>query len=399
MPDRKHREIQSPSKTFGGNQHMVKDTSMGARSNNRRKKFPEGCAGKGNSVVVGCKAGFSSRLFSSVCSTSPKPAKGGHMRYAFGNLSCTSAPDVHLPTSATSVVRASANWDTKASSRKSRKPKRSSDPIAVSFKGSEGNPERGSQVRTHPIFQKASSRKQIAPVVDDMGCSGGLPLATERILDCKVPKGYDRTSKKRQRRPFLNEETGIMDLQIASDSTERPSSIQPGESSENASDIAAHFTSRRTGHPHEIESVARNRRPEVSRRPSASAGEQLFMLEASFVVGGMDTYDQHSEWRLDVDSMTYEDLLELGDRIGYVNTGLTEETIKCCLRKTSAPLFQNETCFQMELERKCSICQDEYEANDELGKLYCGHSYHAECIKQWLLQKNLCPICKASASS
>lgn len=27
-------------------------------------------------------------------------------------------------------------------------------------------------------------------------------------------------------------------------------------------------------------------------------------------------------------------------------------------------------------------------ADDEIGRLDCGHYHHIECIKQWLLQKN-----------
>jgi len=41
--------------------------------------------------------------------------------------------------------------------------------------------------------------------------------------------------------------------------------------------------------------------------------------------------------------------------------------------------------------------QEEFEAGDELGKLNCGHGYHMECIKQWLGQKNSCPVCKSEA--
>lgn len=40
--------------------------------------------------------------------------------------------------------------------------------------------------------------------------------------------------------------------------------------------------------------------------------------------------------------------------------------------------------------------QEEYVNGDDLGKLKCGHDFHTECIKQWLKQKNLCPICKAT---
>jgi hypothetical protein len=43
--------------------------------------------------------------------------------------------------------------------------------------------------------------------------------------------------------------------------------------------------------------------------------------------------------------------------------------------------------------------QEEYVEGDELGKIDCGHGYHVSCIQQWLVQKNQCPICKATALS
>ena len=45
------------------------------------------------------------------------------------------------------------------------------------------------------------------------------------------------------------------------------------------------------------------------------------------------------------------------------------------------------------------ITQEEYEEEEEVGKLECGHAYHLHCIKQWLAQKNACPVCKAEASA
>lgn len=42
--------------------------------------------------------------------------------------------------------------------------------------------------------------------------------------------------------------------------------------------------------------------------------------------------------------------------------------------------------------------QEEYMVGDEMGMLGCEHRYHVECIRQWLRQKNWCPICKASAA-
>ncbi|CAL9084640.1 unnamed protein product [Musa textilis] len=124
--------------------------------------------------------------------------------------------------------------------------------------------------------------------------------------------------------------------------------------------------------------------------------EEIMMFQTRVLLrGGMEVYDQFRDWRLDVDNMSYEELLELGDRIGYVNAGLREEEIARSLRKTKHSVFDaSANHFSPEVEWKCSICQEEYDRNDETGRLQCGHSYHMHCIKQWLLLKNACPVCK-----
>ncbi|KAL9297877.1 hypothetical protein ACSQ67_023773 [Phaseolus vulgaris] len=39
--------------------------------------------------------------------------------------------------------------------------------------------------------------------------------------------------------------------------------------------------------------------------------------------------------------------------------------------------------------------QDEYRNKQEIGILQCGHGYHADCIRTWLHEKNVCPLCKS----
>ncbi|KAH7307252.1 hypothetical protein KP509_22G051600 [Ceratopteris richardii] len=128
--------------------------------------------------------------------------------------------------------------------------------------------------------------------------------------------------------------------------------------------------------------------------------EQILMLEATILLGGIGLHDRYRDMRIDIDSMSYEELLALEERIGNVNTGLSEESIKKCLRSEAytSPDITNGYVPQ-EIEIKCSICQEEFDAAAELGVLECGHSYHIACIKQWLIQKNQCPICKAPALS
>ncbi|XP_028805378.1 NEP1-interacting protein-like 2 isoform X2 [Neltuma alba] len=120
---------------------------------------------------------------------------------------------------------------------------------------------------------------------------------------------------------------------------------------------------------------------------------EIMMLQGGLLMGGMlDSHDQFRDWRLDVDNMSYEQLLELEEKIGFVNTGLKEDEIGCHIRKIQYPFLSE--ALKHHINKKCSICQEEYEGDDEVGKLKCEHSYHFECIRQWLAQKNFCPVCK-----
>ncbi|XP_072952874.1 probable E3 ubiquitin-protein ligase HIP1 isoform X1 [Typha angustifolia] len=122
--------------------------------------------------------------------------------------------------------------------------------------------------------------------------------------------------------------------------------------------------------------------------------EDGFAVDQSTFHGGADLHDRHRDMRLDVDDMSYEELLALEERIGYVSTGLGEEMVMKCLkqRKFSSTMIE----APME-DEPCCICREEYVDGEELGTLDCGHDFHTACIKQWLTHKNLCPICKNTA--
>ncbi|GAB2211793.1 hypothetical protein Droror1_Dr00025128 [Drosera rotundifolia] len=84
------------------------------------------------------------------------------------------------------------------------------------------------------------------------------------------------------------------------------------------------------------------------------------------------------------DGFFEQELLELDDRIRYVSTGLLEEEIRRCIGKIKFSASENLSPSLSYVDRKCSICQEEYETEDEMGRLSCGHVYHTQCIKQWL---------------
>ena len=45
-------------------------------------------------------------------------------------------------------------------------------------------------------------------------------------------------------------------------------------------------------------------------------------------------------------------------------------------------------------DKLCSICIDNIEIGESYTKLECSHSYHRECLKQWVEVKSTCPLCR-----
>ena len=43
---------------------------------------------------------------------------------------------------------------------------------------------------------------------------------------------------------------------------------------------------------------------------------------------------------------------------------------------------------------ECSICLEKYKVNDKVLNLKCRHSFHRDCINQWLRDNNTCPECR-----
>lgn len=125
-------------------------------------------------------------------------------------------------------------------------------------------------------------------------------------------------------------------------------------------------------------------------------GTEVSMIvdHPSFYSASRTSFDQYRDMRLDVDSMSYEELLALEETIGSVSTGLSEDMISDCLSG------KRHSCGDQNcVEESCAICLEEYKNDDGIGTLKnCGHDYHVDCITKWLLVKNVCPICKAAAN-
>lgn len=46
--------------------------------------------------------------------------------------------------------------------------------------------------------------------------------------------------------------------------------------------------------------------------------------------------------------------------------------------------------------QECIICREKIQKNDVCISLPCLHTYHSECVHEWLHKKTTCPMCRTS---
>ncbi|KAG8365731.1 hypothetical protein BUALT_Bualt17G0002400 [Buddleja alternifolia] len=105
--------------------------------------------------------------------------------------------------------------------------------------------------------------------------------------------------------------------------------------------------------------------------------------------------DSQDAWEeVDPDELSYEELLALGDVVGTESRGLSAETISSLpsINYTSQGIREGSS-------DSCVICRLDYEDGDTLTVLSCKHSYHSECINNWLQINKVCPVCSAEVST
>lgn len=135
--------------------------------------------------------------------------------------------------------------------------------------------------------------------------------------------------------------------------------------------------------------------------PLMVEAQRLMMLESqlAFYQSRQAAADPHRDLRLNIDEMSYEELLALGETIGNVNTGVADEKISGCVKEVVCCSSDDQTeDNEDEEDGRCLVCLEGYKDNDLLGMLKCGHDFHSSCIKKWLQVKNACPVCKSAAA-
>lgn len=105
---------------------------------------------------------------------------------------------------------------------------------------------------------------------------------------------------------------------------------------------------------------------------------------------------------IELDDMSYEELLELQDSIGHVRVGVQkDELITACDVKRLCSIDMAslaERCNHLDPEaiqhdKRCSVCLNDYAKGEELAVTSCGHEFHLDCLCHWMRESRKCPLC------
>ena len=97
----------------------------------------------------------------------------------------------------------------------------------------------------------------------------------------------------------------------------------------------------------------------------------------------------------EIEDMSYDQLLDLGDQIGDVKTERWHTRNQQIIGSLPVHIFSPSTSLEEAItDEKCLVCLCEYEREEELKKLPCSHTFHSECIDGWLQDHDHCPLCK-----
>ncbi|XP_071988969.1 E3 ubiquitin-protein ligase ARK2C isoform X1 [Engystomops pustulosus] len=98
---------------------------------------------------------------------------------------------------------------------------------------------------------------------------------------------------------------------------------------------------------------------------------------------------------------SYEELLQLEDRLGSVTRGAVQNIIERCTfphkYKKRMPHDGKDTKEDEEetdTDEKCTICLSMLEDEEDVRRLPCMHLFHQVCVDQWLATSKKCPICR-----
>ena len=68
----------------------------------------------------------------------------------------------------------------------------------------------------------------------------------------------------------------------------------------------------------------------------------------------------------------------------------------CCSHSGCKNVILMDSFCNRHLKQKCSICFEQVRSanSPNTKRLHCGHSFHLDCILEWFVQSDECPVCR-----
>jgi len=80
----------------------------------------------------------------------------------------------------------------------------------------------------------------------------------------------------------------------------------------------------------------------------------------------------------------------------FVFSGIVITSACCCIRRRPTIPLEEQLSLRTHLcQEECIICIEDYQPHDVLCTLKCNHTFHKECIENWIHYSSTtqCPIC------
>ena len=145
-----------------------------------------------------------------------------------------------------------------------------------------------------------------------------------------------------------------------------------------------------------IQPIVRPRTPTVTRptaattptRPPANAAQKTPRPQSSSAT--RPPRRQPERFEVDIDRLSYEEILELQEKIGYVKIGVPRAILD------TFPVWCPSAATVADLT--CSVCLEGAVAGGRMRCLPCRHKFHVDCIDEWLSQSKKCPVCNTDVA-
>ena len=123
-------------------------------------------------------------------------------------------------------------------------------------------------------------------------------------------------------------------------------------------------------------------------------------FEVTFVGGGADdSRSSREEVLLKAKTFHYDNNNKQVESVETTETFQQVQEPTSAQKQPTEPLVEtismNNECHDDQVI-SCAICHMEMEDGDRVGDLPCNHVMHIECLKAWIVRRNVCPLCLQS---